>query len=190
MTAIHTETGGRAGVTDVDPSQVGRWLEAGEAALIDVREPFEHAAERIEGAHHHALSTFDPAALPEARGRRLIFQCRTGSRSRKAAEIFCASRNEAAFNLAGGIEAWKRAGLPTKRAPGAPKLDIMRQVQVTAGAMVLTGVLLGAFISPWFLILSGFVGGGLMFAGLSGWCGMAKLLAAMPWNRTGRAAGA
>jgi len=62
-------------------------------------------------------------------------------------------------------------------------LDVMRQVQVTAGSLVLIGVLLGAFLNPWFLILSGFVGSGLMFAGLSGWCGMAKLLGNMPWNK-------
>jgi hypothetical protein len=59
----------------------------------------------------------------------------------------------------------------------------MRQVQITAGSLVALGTALGWFVSPWFLILSGFVGCGLMFAGLSGWCGMAMMLGRMPWNR-------
>ena len=59
----------------------------------------------------------------------------------------------------------------------------MRQVQITAGSLVLIGLLAGVLASPWALILSGFVGAGLVFAGASGWCGMAVLLARMPWNR-------
>ncbi len=59
----------------------------------------------------------------------------------------------------------------------------MRQVQITAGSLVVGGILLGLFVDQWFLGLSLFVGSGLIFAGVSGWCGMAKLLAVMPWNR-------
>ena len=62
----------------------------------------------------------------------------------------------------------------------------MRQVQIVAGSLVLLGVVLGTTVSPLFLLLSGFVGAGLVFAGLSGWCGMAQLLALAPWNRVGR----
>ena len=64
----------------------------------------------------------------------------------------------------------------------------MRQVQIAAGSLVLLGVLLGAFVAPAFYALSGFVGAGLLFAGASGFCGMARLLAAMPWNRRASAA--
>lgn len=59
----------------------------------------------------------------------------------------------------------------------------MRQVQITAGSLVLTGVLLGLFVAPGFFGLSAFVGAGLIFAGVTGWCGMANLLRVMPWNR-------
>ena len=59
----------------------------------------------------------------------------------------------------------------------------MRQVQITAGALVLLGVLLGTFIAPAFFGVSAFVGAGLVFAGVTGWCGMANLLCVMPWNR-------
>jgi len=65
----------------------------------------------------------------------------------------------------------KKAGIP-----------VMRQVQITAGSLVVLGVALAA-VSPWFLALSAFVGCGLVFAGATGWCGMAKLLALMPWNK-------
>ena len=111
-----------------------------------------------------------------------MFQCRTGQRSAHAAMRYRRT-DEPVFHLAGGLEAWKKAGRATRRAAGAPKIDVMRQVQMTAGLLVLTGVLLGWLVTPWCLILSGFVGAGLFFAGASGWCGMAKLLAKMPWNR-------
>ena len=61
--------------------------------------------------------------------------------------------------------------------------NLMRQVQITAGALVLAGVLLGAYVAPGWYGLSAFFGAGLVFAGVTGWCGMAKLLAVMPWNR-------
>ena len=63
----------------------------------------------------------------------------------------------------------------------------MRQVQIAAGGMVLLGVLFGAAVSPWFYLLSGFVGAGLVFAGVSGTCGLAALLRVMPWNRVAAA---
>jgi hypothetical protein len=64
----------------------------------------------------------------------------------------------------------------------------MRQVQIVAGLLVLTGVVLGFVLNPAFFGISAFVGAGLTFAGISGWCGMAKLLALMPWNRRAAAA--
>ncbi|WP_420561918.1 YgaP family membrane protein [Tepidicaulis sp.] len=62
-------------------------------------------------------------------------------------------------------------------------MEVNRQVQITAGALVLSGIVLGAAVSPAFYLLSAFVGAGLMMAGITGWCGMARLLAVMPWNR-------
>jgi rhodanese-related sulfurtransferase len=87
----------------------------------------------------------------------------------------------------GGIEAWKKAGLPVLRDTGQP-IEMQRQVQIAAGVLVLLGVVLGYFASPAFYGISAFVGAGLTFAGISGWCGMAKLLALMPWNRSATAA--
>ena len=69
-------------------------------------------------------------------------------------------------------------------------IELMRQVQIVAGSLVLLGVALGISVAPAFLALSAFVGAGLAFAGISGWCGMARLLAIMPWNRPTRAVAA
>ena len=74
------------------------------------------------------------------------------------------------------------SGLPVVADRRQP-IEIMRQVQITAGALIVLGVLLSLWVAPQFIALSGFVGAGLMFAGISGWCGMAKLLGLMPWNR-------
>jgi len=84
--------------------------------------------------------------------------------------------------LDGGIENWTKSGLPVANNPGAP-LEMMRQVQITAGVLVLIGVGLGLVVHPGFFGLAAFVGAGLTFAGISGFCGMARLLALMPWNR-------
>ena len=114
----------------------------------------------------------------------MVFHCRSGARtSANAARLADAAGCEA-YILEGGIDAWKTAGLPVAVDRRQP-IEIMRQVQITAGALVLLGVLLGVWLAPAFLALSGFVGAGLMFAGISGWCGMARLLGLMPWNRRG-----
>lgn len=169
-------------ITNVPPPLLAEWLNNNEAVLIDVREDFEHAEERIVGAVLAPLSKFDPQALRNRfPGKRLVFHCRSGKRSAEAAERF-RENGERAFSLAGGIEGWKSAGRAVVR-PNTNRLPILRQVHLIAGALVASGVGLGWFVSPWFFIVPAFVGCGLMFAGATGWCGMALLLSYMPWNR-------
>ena len=79
------------------------------------------------------------------------------------------------------------ADLPVEEDRSQP-IEIMRQVQIAAGSLVLLGVILGLTVAPGWFALSGFVGAGLVFAGTTGWCGMAYLLAIMPWNRQAAAA--
>jgi rhodanese-related sulfurtransferase len=176
---------------EVDAGTLRAWLQSGQAVLVDVREPFEHASERIEGSRHVPLAQIEPDTLrAEHMGERLVFHCRSGARSGKALEKCESALRQAGietYHLRGGIEAWKAAGQPVAHSAGAPKLDIMRQVQIVAGSLVALGVLAGVLVSPWLLVVPGFVGCGLVFAGLSGWCGMAKLLARMPWNGGGGA---
>ncbi|MFG0328144.1 MAG: rhodanese-like domain-containing protein [Phycisphaerales bacterium JB037] len=167
---------------EVSPELLKSWLDHGDTVLVDVREDFEHAEERIAGAMLVPLSKFDAGAIRRAHeGKRVVFHCRSGKRSADAAGRF-ASGDEPVMHLSGGIEAWKSAGLPITR-PDKPGLPIMRQVQIAAGALVVLGVVLGWTLWSGFLALALFVGCGLMFAGVTGWCGMAKLLALMPWNR-------
>ena len=169
---------------DLAPAAISQMLEQGDAILIDVREPFEHKAEWIEGAVSIPLGQLDPQAIRNRYpGKRVLFHCAGGKRSAKACMKFAQGQSDPSEHLAGGIEAWKNAGLPTQKAEGQGGLPIMQQVQVVAGSLVVIGLALGWWISPVFYLLSAFIGSGLVFAGLSGWCGMAKLLALMPWNK-------
>jgi hypothetical protein len=83
--------------------------------------------------------------------------------------------------LDGGVNGWVAAGFPVVRGPG--KLSLERQVRIAAGALAAVGGILGAFVNPLFGLLAAFVGGGLVFAGLTDTCGMAMLLAKLPYNR-------
>jgi rhodanese-related sulfurtransferase len=158
------------------------------AVLIDVRDADEHARERIPGARHHALSRLDVDTPVRPGDDILVFHCRSGARtSGNAGRLAAAAQDCEAYILEGGLDAWKKAGLPVTLDRRQP-LELMRQVQIAAGMLILLGVLLGAFVAPGFYALSGFVGAGLLFAGVTGFCGMARMLAVMPWNKRAAAA--
>src|SRR5690606_35014714 len=148
---------------------------SGRAVLVDVREADEIRRERIAGAVAAPLSRFDPAqAAAAGAGKDVVLVCRSGRRAAEAAGRLAGTGARATV-LAGGIEGWKKAGLPVETDAKAP-LPIMRQVQITAGSLVFIGIALGAFVSPWFLLVPGFVGAGLVVAGATGTCGMATVL--------------
>jgi rhodanese-related sulfurtransferase len=150
------------------------------ARLIDIRGADEHARERIPGATNVPLDRI--GELPRDGGP-IVFHCKSGMRTAaNAAQLGAAAGSTPAYILGGGIDAWRQAGQPTVADRSQP-LEIMRQVQIAAGVLVLTGVLLGMFVAPGFFGLSAFVGAGLTFAGVTGWCGMTNLLRVMPWNR-------
>jgi rhodanese-related sulfurtransferase len=164
------------------PADVERRLHQGHALLIDIREADEFGRRHIEGAVSLPLSTLGTASLPAMPGADVIFTCRTGMRTGANAAKLAALVAGPAHVLSGGVDAWAAAGLPVAGNARAP-IEIMRQVQIAAGVLILTGVLLGWLVAPGFVLLAGFVGAGLTFAGLSGSCAMAKLLVLMPWNR-------
>ena len=172
---------------EVDPAELKQWLDAGETIVVDVREPDEFIAERIEGAISRPLSNLNPGSVPTSTEKTVVLHCRSGKRSAEAAQRLIAAGRTEVCHLKGGLKAWIDAGLPVKKLAKAP-ISIMRQVQITAGSMVFIGTVLGAFVSPWFLLLSGFVGAGLVFAGVSGTCGLATMLSYMPWNKAYRGA--
>jgi rhodanese-related sulfurtransferase len=166
----------------VSPVQAADLMRQG-AVLIDIRESDEYAREHVPGARNYPLTRIDQIAPGQTSGGVLIFHCRSGARTKgNAARLAAAAPACESYVLDGGIEAWKAAGLPVQLDRNQP-IDIMRQVQIVAGGLVLAGVVLGALVSPAFYLLSGVVGAGLLFAGISGFCGMAKLLGLMPWNR-------
>ncbi|NMN05874.1 MULTISPECIES: rhodanese family protein [unclassified Novosphingobium] len=163
----------------LSPADTRAAIDAG-AWLIDIRGADEHARERIPGAINVPLDRIDD--LP-GDGRPVVFHCKSGMRTAaNAAQLGAAAGSAPAYILGGGIVGWRQAGQPVVADRSQP-LEIMRQVQITAGALVLAGVLLGMFVAPGFFGLSAFVGAGLMVAGVTGWCGMANLLRVMPWNR-------
>lgn len=167
---------------EVDPRMVKAWLDSDQAVLIDIREPDEYAREHIPGSRLVPLSGFDAADFPKDHDKIGVFHCSSGSRTREAAPRILATGFREVYHLEGGFQAWKKAGFAVTLDRRAP-ISIMRQVQIAAGALVVAGVILAVLVSPWFMALSAFVGAGLMFAGISGTCAMANLLAVMPWNR-------
>jgi rhodanese-related sulfurtransferase len=158
------------------------WLERGEALLIDVREPSEYAAEHIPDARLLPLSTFDPVRVPQEAGKKVVLHCVMGMRSAQAGQKLLDAGFTTVYNFRGGVQAWKDAGYATARGQRAP-LSLQRQVQIVSGSLVLLGTLLGILASLWFLLLSVVVGVGLVYAGVSGTCGMATLLARLPYNQ-------
>lgn len=166
----------------VDAQTLKQLLEAQTVTLIDVREPSEYAGEHIPGARLISLSKFDPRKVAQDEDIQVIFYCRSGNRSTMAAQKLFDAGFTTVTHLDGGIGAWKEAGYPTKINKNAP-ISLMRQVQIVSGSLVFTGTLLGAFVSPWFLLVSGFIGAGLMFSGITDTCGLAMLLAKLPYNQ-------
>jgi rhodanese-related sulfurtransferase len=174
-------------MTPISPEQAANLVREG-AVFVDIRERDEYAREHIEGARHHAVSMLDQAHPAKPGDKVLIFHCKSGGRTRTNAERIAAALPAGieTYILDGGIDAWKKAGLPVKLDRRQP-IPTMRQVQIAAGSLVLLGAILGATVAPAFYALSAFVGAGLVFAGVTGFCGMAKVLEMMPWNRTSQA---
>ena len=164
----------------ISPAKAKELIDRG-AVLVDIREFDERARSRIPAARHAPLSRLDKLEIG-TQTPAVIFHCRSGNRTAAMPERLAQCTDYDAFILDGGIDAWKNAGLPVVENKRQP-IEIMRQVQITAGSLVFIGTALGAFVHPGFYILAAFVGAGLVFAGVSGSCMMARLLSFAPWNR-------
>ena len=110
---------------DLSPATVAERLTANEIILIDVREPNEHAAERIEGAILMPLSSFDPSKVPQDPNRAVVFHCARGGRSAQAVQHCRHAGLNVDSHLAGGIAGWKAAGLPVETAPPRNASDVV-----------------------------------------------------------------
>ncbi len=166
----------------LSPLGVREHLDQG-ALLVDIRSADEYAREHIAHARHIPMEQLADGSANLQNAKAVIFHCRSGNRTKMSAQMLSAYVTGEAYVLEGGLDAWKKARLPVTTDASQP-LELQRQVQIAAGSMIVLGTALGLTISPWFFMLSGFVGAGLVFAGVSGFCGLARLLMKMPWNQS------
>jgi rhodanese-related sulfurtransferase len=176
-------------ITTITPQAIAKLCHAGKQIdLIDVRTPVEFREVHVEMARNVPLDRLDAAALMRARNgsadEPLYVICRSGSRGKQACEKFLQAGFPNVVNIEGGTLACVEAGLPVVR--GKKAISLERQVRIAAGFLVLAGAILAMTVHPYFAGLSAFVGAGLMFAGITDTCGMAMLLARMPWNQVGK----
>ncbi len=163
----------------ISAEEVTRQVAAG-AVLIDIREADEHRRERIAGAVNCPLSSLGQAPLTS---EAVIFHCASGARTQSSYNRLAEFAEGRDWSiLEGGLAGWKKSGLAVAKTDKAP-IELQRQVMIVAGSLVLIGTFLAALVSPGFIAIPMFVGAGLLFAGVSGFCGMARLLMNAPWNR-------
>jgi rhodanese-related sulfurtransferase len=179
--------------TSVTPAELQRRLAAGRPArLLDVRTPGEYAAAHIPGAQLLPLDELDAAAFARARGGEdapVYVLCQSGGRARRAIAKLEQAGVRGCVLVEGGTQAWLDAGLPVERGESRV-LPLMRQVQITVGFLSATGAALALTVNALFALVPLVIGCGLLFAGLTGFCGLAVLLAKMPWNKTSTPASA
>jgi rhodanese-related sulfurtransferase len=153
--------------------------------VLDVRTPAEFREAHALPANNVPLDSLDPLSFLSSRngraGQPVFVICRTGSRAQKACEKFIKVGFDNVYSVEGGTEGWISSDLPVVR--GEKTISLERQVRIAAGSLVLVGAVLAFFVNLNWIWLAGFIGAGLVFAGLTDTCGMGLFLAKMPWNR-------
>lgn len=173
----------------ISPMELTRRLEGDtRATVIDVRSPAEYQSGHIPGARLipvDDLNTRDLADLVDSAeinaNNPLYITCHAGKRAEKAAQMLREAGLEHLALVEGGTEAWQKAGLPINRCDTA--LSLERQVQIAVGSLLILKVLFGFTVHELFFVAGAAIGAGLIAAGITRWCGMAQLMARMPWNR-------
>jgi rhodanese-related sulfurtransferase len=172
--------------TSIKPAELHRLLAGGgRAQLLDVRTPGEFAAVHVPGAKLIPLDDLDPAAFQRERGAEDIpvyVLCQSGGRARRAIDKLERAGVHGCVLVEGGTQGWLDAGLPVNLGQ-SNVLPLMRQVQITVGFISASGAVLALAVHPLFAVIPLVMGGGLLFAGITGFCGLALVLAKMPWNR-------
>ena len=172
--------------TTISIEKLNRMIEAGEPVeMIDVRTPAEFQSLHIRGTRNLPLATLDPKLVMQTRrcdsNHPLYIVCKSGSRSEMACRQFTEHGFSNVVSVSGGTMRWAAEGLPVNR--GKRKvISVDRQMRIVAGSLALLGVVLGFYNSAYFY-LSGFIGAGLIFAGITDKCPMMKALSMMPWNQ-------
>jgi len=168
----------------ISPKQLHDLLATGAPVeLVDVRTPAEYRELHVTVARNLPLDRLD--ATQVAAGREgappLYVICRSGSRGKQACERLRSAGLTNVVNVEGGTLAWEQSGLPVVR--GEKTMSLERQVRIAAGTLVVVASALALIVHPYWAALAGMVGAGLVFAGITDTCGMALLLARMPWNQ-------
>ncbi len=170
-------------IKNIDSATLKNWLDNNQVLLIDVREPAEYEANNIKGSQLISLANVSLKNLPEIGNKKLVLHCQAGKRSFNACQKLIAENEDLEiYNLEGGISAWIQQGYNFQSSKKF-FLPIDRQVQVIIGSATFLTTIAGYFISSKFFIIPMVLGAGLIFAGLSGYCGLAILVAKMPWNK-------
>jgi len=172
--------------TSVTVRECQRRLATGSPArLLDVRTPGEYAAAHVPNARLIPLDELDAAVFCREHGgdaTPVYVLCQSGGRAKKAIERLERAGARGCVLVEGGTQAWIDAGLPVIRGESRV-IPLMRQVQIIVGFLSAIGALLALTVHPWFAFLSLIVGSGLLFAGITGYCGLAMVLVKMPWNK-------
>jgi rhodanese-related sulfurtransferase len=150
--------------------------------FINVCTPAEYKEKHIKGVRNVPLDTLDSHVAELNEKSTVYIHCRSGNRGKKAIEKLVQLGVTAELvNVEGGLLAWQEAGLETGSLTN--RMPLMRQVLLAAGSLIIIGFIGTQIIHESFQYIIPAVGAGLMFSGLTGWCGMATLLAKMPWNK-------
>jgi rhodanese-related sulfurtransferase len=171
-------------IKNIDAVTLNNWITENKVKIIDVRDPFEHKSSSISGSINIPLSEICSGHehFKASDNKKIVIHCKSGRRSNLACEkILEENPNIEVYNLTGGIDSFKSQGYTTDTSPDT--MPIERQVMLTVGIIVFISSLLSLFVSEQFIYLIIFVALGLMNAGITGWCGMAKLLGKLPWNK-------
>lgn len=168
-------------IQTVSPSELNQWIQSDDAVLIDVREPGEHHTARIPNSRLHPLGKITASDIPNT-DKKVVIYCQKGLRGENACKKVAKDTHADIYNLTGGLSQWSAQGLATESS-GKNILPLDRQVQLTIGTTVLTSSVLAYTVNLNFIWLSAFFGAGLIVAGATGFCGLARVIAKMPWNR-------
>ena len=156
--------------------------------ILDVRTAAEVKASALPDCLHIPLHELTPARLQNEieksgkSGAQVYLLCQGGKRAEMAADQLTGNVDSELVIIEGGLNAVQAAQIPLQQT-GNAVMSLERQVRIAAGFLVLAGVILGYVVNSGFFVLSGFVGAGLMFAGITDTCMMGMLIARMPWNR-------
>ena len=167
-------------VKTISVQEAKKIMDSNEAVLIDVREPAEYRSMSIEGSELMPLTTFDGKQV--SKSQKVIVHCQRGRRSEMAISRIEGFEAMDIYSMVGGIEAWKSEGYPVRQAQ-SQMISIDRQTQLVIGFFVSVFCLLAINFHINYLYGALFFGLGLVNAGLTGWCGLGKLMAKMPWNQ-------